>query len=106
MVSRYQNTFSLRKRPLKVLISCGNDFQIEASAVLREGVQKQKEHDFIRAVKVFDRLFLVGGGADKERYCCPCQQQCSLKTILLRHDSHRQGEATLSRTNETSHGRL
>src|SRR6185369_7729363 len=106
MVSRYQNTFPLRICPLKVVISFGNNFHVEASAVLGEGIQKQKEHNFIGAVKVFNRLFLIGGGANKERYCCPGQQQHSLKTILPRHGSHRQGEATLSRTNETSHGRL
>ena len=72
MVSRYQHTFPVGKRPLKVLISFGNDFRIEASAVLRESVQKQKEHNLIRAMKVLDRLFLVRGGADKERYCYPC----------------------------------
>src|SRR5689334_5727331 len=105
MVSRYEYTFPLRIRPLKVLISLGNDFQVEASAVLREGVQKQKEHNFIRAVKVFDRLFLVGCRADKKRDCCPCQQQRSLKAILPRYGSHCECEATFSRTNQTSHGR-
>src|ERR1044072_672773 len=106
MVPCYQNAFSFRIRLLEVLMSFGNDFQVEASAVLREGVQKQKEYDLIRPVKVFDRLFPVGGGANKERHCCACQQQRRFKTILPRHDAHRQGETKFSRTNETSHGRL
>src|ERR1041384_1412458 len=106
MVPRQQHAFPFRIRSLKVLISFGNDFRVEASAVLREGVQKQEEHDLIRPVKVFDRLFLVSGSANEERYCRSCQQQRSLKTILPRHDPHRQTETPFSRTNETSHGRL
>src|ERR1044071_4119846 len=102
MVSCYEDAFPLRICPLKVVIPFRNNFHVEVSAVLSEGIQKKKEHNFIRAVKVFDRLFLVCGGTNKERYCCACQQQRSLKTILPRHDSHRHGEATLSRTNETS----
>src|SRR5215217_9596660 len=106
MVSRHQHASPFRIGTLKVLISFGKDFQVEASAILGEGVQKQKEHDFIRPVKVFDRLFLVSGSVNKKRYCRPGQQQRSLKTIAPRHDLHRQSEATFSRTNETSHGCL
>jgi len=106
MVAGYQYAFSFRIRPLNVLISFDDDFEIEMRPILGECVQKQKEHDLIRPVKVFDRLFLVGGGVNEEWYCCACQQQRSLKTMVPRHDLHRQGETTFSRTNEMSHGRV
>ena len=61
VVTNYENAFTLRIRPFKVLIcfSFSKDVEVETSAVLNERIQYEIKDNFIRAMKIFDLLFPV-----------------------------------------------